>query len=78
MKHSYLTASQNHVLRITSLIAAMLLSVVSFSAKAAAVEGSVRVMKKEGAPVEVTMNGSPIEIQTGTILRQSEGSGMNS
>ena len=27
-------------------------------------------MKKEGAPVEVTMNGSPIEIQTGTILRQ--------
>jgi formylglycine-generating enzyme required for sulfatase activity len=27
-------------------------------------------MKKEGAPVEVTMNGLPIEIQTGTILRQ--------
>jgi formylglycine-generating enzyme required for sulfatase activity len=68
--NSLLTSSPNHFLRIPSLVAAMLLSGLSFSAHAAAVEGSVRVMKKEGAPVEVTMNGSPIEIQSGTILRQ--------
>jgi len=63
--------SPNHVPRIiTSLLIGLLVSGLSFSAHAAAVEGSVRVMKKEGAPVEVTMNGSPIEIQGGTILRQ--------
>jgi len=63
--------SPNHVPRIiTSLLIGLLVSGLSFSAHAAAVEGSVRVMKKEGAPVEVTMNGSPIEIQAGTILRQ--------
>jgi formylglycine-generating enzyme required for sulfatase activity len=70
MVNSLLNPSLNHFLRITSLLIALLVSGLSFSANAAAVEGSVRVMKKEGAPVEVTMNGSPIEIQTGTILRQ--------
>ncbi|MCX6974750.1 MAG: hypothetical protein NTZ94_10740, partial [Verrucomicrobia bacterium] len=71
MVNSLLNPSPNHVPRIiTSLLIGLLVSGLSFSAHAAAVEGSVRVMKKEGAPVEVTMNGSPIEIQTGTILRQ--------
>jgi hypothetical protein len=32
------------------------------SSKAAAVEGSVRVMKKNGAPIEVAMNGASMEI----------------
>ena len=70
MKQPILISLPNHSLRLAGLLSALLLCVFSFSAKAAAVEGGVRVMKKEGAPVEVTMNGSPIEIQTGTILRQ--------
>jgi len=62
--------TKNHVIHITYFLVALMLSSFSFSAEAAAVEGGVRVMKKEGAPVEATMNGSPIEIQSGTILRQ--------
>ncbi len=65
-----LTPPKNSILRTTSLFIALLLSVFSYSSKAAAVEGSVRVMKKEGAPVELTMNGSSMEIENGTILRQ--------
>ncbi len=70
MKQPLLTSSPNQSLRLAGLLSALLLSGLSFSAHASAIEGSVRVMKKEGAPVEVTMNGLPIEIQTGTILRQ--------
>jgi len=40
------------------------------SSKAAAVEGSVRVIKKDGAPIEVAMNGASMEIQVGTFLKQ--------
>jgi len=40
------------------------------SSKAAAVEGSVRVMKKNGAPIEVAMNGASMEVQVGTVLKQ--------
>jgi len=40
------------------------------SSKAAAVEGSVRVMKKNGGPIEVAMNGASMEIQVGTVLKQ--------
>ena len=40
------------------------------SSDTVAVEGSVRVMKKNGAPIQVTMNGASMEIQVGMVLKQ--------
>ena len=67
---SFVNPSKSPILCAAGLLIALLLSVFPHSSEAAAVEGNVRVMKKEGAPVEVTSNGSLIEIETGTILRQ--------
>ena len=65
-------ASRSYSVRLKSFLSLLLLGAFAFpfSIKAAAVEGSVRVIKVEGATVEVMANGSPIQIQTGTILKQ--------
>lgn len=65
-------ASRNYSVRLKSFLSLLLLGAFAFpfSIKAAAVEGSVRVIKVEGATVEVMANGLPIQIQTGTILKQ--------
>ena len=49
-----------YLMRLTSLLTLLWLCVFSFpfSVEAAAVEGSARVMKKEGATVEVFVDGS--------------------
>ena len=52
------------------LLLALLTAAFSFSLEAAVVEGGVRVMKKEGTSVEVHLNGAPIEVHIGSILKQ--------
>ena len=75
MSKNHATNTHLHVLerRIRcsmTLLLALLPAVFLFSLEAAVVEGGVRVMKKEGATVEVLLNGAPIEVQIGSILKQ--------
>ena len=65
-------ARSPHLMRLNSLLTSLWLCVFSFpfSVEAATVEGSVRVMKKEGVTVEVFVDGSSIDIQKGSILKQ--------
>jgi formylglycine-generating enzyme required for sulfatase activity len=72
MKQPIPTSSQNHSLRLAGLLSALLLSVICFpdSVLADYVEGRVRVMRAEGPTVEVTTNGSRVEVKTGTELTQ--------
>ena len=65
-------ASRSYSVRLKSFFSLLLLGAFAFpfSIKAAAVEGRIRVIKVEGATVEVMANGLPIQIQTGTILKQ--------
>ena len=67
---SSVNPSKSSILCAAGLLVALLLSVFSYSTKGAAVEGSVRVMKKNGAPIELSVNGASMEIQVGTILKQ--------
>jgi len=67
---SSVNPSKSSILCAAGLLVALLLSVFSYSTKGAAVEGSVRVMNKNGAPIQVTMNGASMEIQVGMVLKQ--------
>lgn len=62
---SSVNPSKSSILCAAGLLVALLLSVFSYSTKGAAVEGSVRVMKKKGAPIELSVNGASMEIQAG-------------